>query len=263
MKIDLHNKTALVTGSTSGIGFAAAKGLAAAGASVILNGRKPETVQQAVERLQGEVAGAKVVGFATELGSAAGAAALVQAHPQVEILVNNVGIYEGADFLEADDEMWQRHLDVNLFSAIRLARAYLPGQIAKGWGRIILIASESAFNIPVEMIHYGVSKTAVVGLARGLAKHAAGTGVTVNSVLPGPTLTEGAEAIFAPIAAEKGISVDDAGKEFIQAHRNSSIIRRLATVEEVASMIVYTASEQASATTGASLRVDGGVVDSL
>ncbi len=258
MKIDLSGKTALVTGSTEGIGFAAAKGLAEAGATVVINGRGQAKVDAAVARLGGQVRGA-----VADLGTADGCAALTAAEPRVDIVVANAGIFEPADFFDTDDATWDRHWQVNVMSAVRLARFYLPGMGERGWGRFITLGSESAFNIPVEMIHYGISKTADVALARGLAKRMAGTGVTVNSVLPGPTLSEGVAAMLEGERAKTGKSLEELAADFVRAHRLSSILRRAATVEEVANMIVYVASPLASATTGAALRVDGGVIDTI
>ena len=259
MKIDLTGKTAVVTGSTGGIGLAAAKGLAAAGADVIVNGREQERVDAAIADLGAD----GVRGVACDVGTAAGCAALVAAVPTIDILVNNAGVFKPSDFFETSDETWDEHWAVNVMAGVRLSRAYAQGMVDRGWGRIIFLGSESAFNIPVEMIHYGVSKTADVALARGLAKRMAGTGVTVNSVLPGPTLSEGVAQMLKEQMAKTGRSLDEAGADFVAAHRPSSIIRRAASVEEVANMIVYVASQQASATTGAALRVDGGVIDSL
>jgi NAD(P)-dependent dehydrogenase (short-subunit alcohol dehydrogenase family) len=261
MIIDLSGKTAIVTGSTEGIGFAAASALAAAGATVIVNGRTPEKTEAAAQRLRDAVPGANVRAAAADLGTAEGCAALFAAEPKADILVNNAGIFQPGDFFETDDAVWDRHWQVNVMSAVRLSRAYLPGMEKAGWGRVIFLASESAFNIPVEMIHYGVSKTADVAVARGLAKRMAGTGVTVNSVLPGPTLSEGVAAMLDDGDASK--STEQKGHDFIAAHRPGSLTKRLATVEEVANMIVYVASPQASATTGAALRVDGGLIDTL
>ncbi|WP_242185903.1 SDR family oxidoreductase [Sphingomonas sp. CARO-RG-8B-R24-01] len=258
MNIDLQGKTALVTGSTEGIGFGIAQGLAKAGAAVVLNGRTPEKVDAAVARIGGSARG-----VAADLGSVEGHDLLFAAVPQADIVVSNLGIFQPADFFETDDATWDRHWQVNVMAGVRLARAYLPGMEAKGWGRFLLLASESAFNIPVEMIHYGVSKTADVALARGLAKRMAGTGVTVNSVLPGPTLSEGVEAMLETERARSGKPIADVAAAFVQKHRSSSIIQRAATVEEVANMVVYLASPLASATTGAALRVDGGVIDTL
>jgi NAD(P)-dependent dehydrogenase (short-subunit alcohol dehydrogenase family) len=258
MHIDLTGKIAIVTGSTEGIGFAIAKGLANAGATVVVNGRTAAKVDAAVAHL-----GSKARGVAADLGTTEGHATLVDAVPAADIVVSNLGIFQPADFFDTDDATWDRHWQINVMAGVRLARAYLPVMEANGWGRFLLLSSESAFNIPVEMIHYGVSKTADVALARGLAKRMAGTGVTVNSVLPGPTLSEGVEAMLEDERARSGRPMVDVAADFVTTHRPSSIIRRAATVEEVANMIVYLASPQASATTGAAIRVDGGVMDTL
>jgi NAD(P)-dependent dehydrogenase (short-subunit alcohol dehydrogenase family) len=258
MQIDLTGKLAIVTGSTEGIGFAIAKGLADAGATVVVNGRSQAKVDAAVARIGGAARG-----VVADLGDAAGHDALLAAEPQADIVVSNLGIFEPADFFDTDDATWDRHWQVNVMAGVRRARSYLLGMEAAGWGRFLLLASESAFNIPVEMIHYGVSKTADVALARGLAKRMAGTGVTVNSVLPGPTLSEGVAAMLEDERAKSGRPIEDVAADFVTAHRSSSIIRRAATVEEVANMVVYLASPLASATTGAALRVDGGVIDTL
>ncbi len=258
MKIDLGGKLAIVSGSTEGIGFAIAKGLAEAGATVVINGRTPAKVDDAVSRI-----GREARGVAADLSEPEGHARLVAAEPRADIVVSNLGIFQPIDFFETDDAVWDRHWRTNVMAGVRLARAYLPGMAANGWGRFLLLASESAFNIPVEMIHYGVSKTADVALARGLAKRMAGTGVTVNSVLPGPTLSEGVEAMLAAERDSSGKPIEEVAADFVQEHRSSSIIRRAASVQEVANMVVYLASPLASATTGAALRVDGGVIDTL
>jgi NAD(P)-dependent dehydrogenase (short-subunit alcohol dehydrogenase family) len=260
VKIDLSGKTALVTGSTAGIGLAIATGLADAGAQVIVNGRTQARVDEALAAVGKAVPLADVRGVAADVGTAEGCAALIAAVPAVDILVNNAGIFVPLDFFDTADEEWDRHWQVNVMSGVRLSRAYLPGMESAGWGRVVFLASESAFNTPVEMIHYGVSKTADVAVARGLAKRMAGTGVTVNSVLPGPTLSEGVEAM---LGGGDAATVETAGRTFIERNRPGSLIRRLATVEEVANLVVYVASPQASATTGAALRVDGGVMDTL
>ncbi len=258
MNIDLSGKTALVTGSTEGIGFGIAQGLARAGATVIVNGRTQAKVDAAVARIGGTARG-----VAADLGNAEGHDALVAAEPHADIVVSNLGIFQPADFFDVDDATWDRHWQINVMAGVRLARAYLPGMAAKGWGRFLLLASESGLNIPVEMIHYGVSKTADIALARGLAKRMAGTGVTVNSVLPGPTLSEGVEAMLEPERARTGKPIEDVAAAFVQEHRSGSLIRRAATVEEVANLVVYLASPLASATTGAAMRVDGGILDTL
>ncbi|MDR6950932.1 NAD(P)-dependent dehydrogenase (short-subunit alcohol dehydrogenase family) [Ancylobacter sp. 3268] len=255
MKIDLSGKSALVTGSTEGIGFAIAKGLHDAGATVVVNGRTQAKVDAAVVRLGGSARGR-----AADLATAEGVTALVAAEPAFDIVVNNLGIFQPVDFFEADDEVWERHWQVNVMASVRVARAYLPGMAEKGWGRLLFLSSESGFNIPVEMIHYGVSKTADVAVARGLAKRMAGTGVTVNSILPGPTLSEGVAAMLKEEVAA-GKTLEQAGADFVKAHRPGSLIGRPASVEEVANMAVYIASPLASATTGAALRVDGGLID--
>jgi len=263
MHIDLSGKTAIVTGSSAGIGFAIAAGLARAGAHVIVNGRSAASTAQAVERIAAAAPQAQVEGHAGDLGTAQGCAELVARYPNCDILVNNLGIYGLQDFFETPDSEWQRFFEVNIMSGVRLSRAYLPAMVGRGWGRVVFISSESALNIPADMIHYGFTKTALLSLARGLAKRVAGSGVTVNSVLPGPTLSDGLATMLADEVSASGKTLDEVAAEFVVAHRPSSIIRRAASVEEVANMVVYTCSPQASATTGAALRVDGGVVDSL
>lgn len=263
MKIELSGKTAVVTGSTSGIGYAIAKGLAETGAEVIVNGRKQQAVDAAVAKLQQEVAGAKVRGVASDVGTSEGCEALVNAVPHVDVLVNNVGVYGPKDFFETPDDEWQRFFDVNVMSGVRLSRAYAEDMAKRGWGRIVFISSESALNIPADMIHYGFTKTSNLSVSRGLAKRMAGTGVTVNAVLPGPTLSDGVADMLKDDIAKSGKSAEQAAADFVMKNRPSSIIQRAATVEEVANMVVYVSSIQASATTGAALRVDGGVVDTL
>lgn len=263
MRIDLTQRTAIVTGSTAGIGFAIARGLAGCGATVVVNGRGQDTVARAVTRLRELVPGASVRGVAADVGTAAGCAALTDAEPACDILVNNVGIFGPQDFFETPDDVWTRYFEVNVLSGVRLSRAYAPGMAERGWGRIVFISSESGLNIPVEMIHYGVTKTANLAVSRGLAKRMAGTGVTVNAVLPGPTLSEGVQEMLRPATEQTGQSAEEAANAFIAEHRSSSIIRRVAMPEEVANMVVYVCSPQASATTGAALRVDGGVVDTI
>lgn len=263
MKIDLTGKVAVVSGSTSGIGHAIALGLAGTGATVIVNGRKQEAVDKAIAKIVAAVPGARVEGVAADLGTAEGVAAFVAAAPAADILVNNVGIFGPKDFFDVPDEEWERFFQVNVMSGVRLSRAYAQGMADKGWGRIVFISSESAINIPVEMVHYGFTKTAQLAVSRGLAKRLAGTGVTVNCVLPGPTLSEGVAEMLKDEVAKTGHTVEEAGAAFVKANRPSSIIQRAASVEEVANMVVYVCSQQASATTGAALRVDGGVVDTI
>jgi len=262
VKIDLSGKTALVTGSTAGIGLAIVKGLATTGARVILNGRKDASVARALADVTASIQNASVEGFVGDLGQAEGCESLVAAHPNVDILVNNLGVYGPQDFFETPDSEWSRFFETNVMSGVRLSRAYLPEMIERGWGRVVFIASESALNIPSDMIHYGFSKTAQLSIARGLAKRVAGTGVTVNSVLPGPTLSDGLVEMLKD-AAKPGQSIEETAAEFVMANRPSSIIQRAASVEEVANMVVYVCSTLSSATSGAALRVDGGVVDSI
>ena len=261
MKIDLSGKTALVTGSTAGIGHAIAKGLAASGASVIINGRGQDKVDTAVRKLEG--AGVKVRGIAADVSTAAGCKALVSALPEVDILINNAGIFEPKDFFEIPDEDWGRFFEVNVMSGVRLSRAYMKGMLKRNWGRIVFISSESGLNIPVEMIHYGMSKTAQLSVARGLAQLTRGTGVAVNSVLPGPTMSEGVETFVKDLAKQNGQSVDEAAANFVKQHRPSSLIQRFASVDEIANMVVYVASKEASATNGAALRAEGGIVNTI
>ena len=260
MDLGMREKRALVTGSTAGIGFAIARLLAAEGAKVVVNGRTPERVEAAVRAIREAVPGARVGGIAADLGTAAGAARMVEKVPEVDVLVNNVGIFEPRAFEEIPDEDWLRFFEVNVLSGVRLARAYLPGMRQRDWGRIVFISSESAVQIPAEMIHYGMTKTAQVAVARGIAETTAGTGVTVNSVLPGPTASEGVGTFVRRLAEEKGVDFPTMEREFFATARPSSLLQRFATPDEVAAMVVYVCSELASATNGAALRVDGGVV---
>jgi NAD(P)-dependent dehydrogenase (short-subunit alcohol dehydrogenase family) len=263
MHIDLSGKTALVSASTAGIGLATAIGLARAGATVILNGRSESSIASARLALLAQVPNAQVRGVGADLATAEGAAALIAAEPAVDILVNNAGTYGPQDFFEIEDATWEYFYQLNVMSGVRLSRHYLKGMLDKGWGRIVFVSSESGVNIPADMIHYGMTKTAQLAISRGLAKLAVGSGVTVNAVLPGPTLSEGVRGMLQDAAAAAGTSVEEAATAFVREHRSSSLLQRPATVEEVANMIVYICSAQASATTGAALRVDGGVVDSI
>ncbi|RQT61039.1 SDR family NAD(P)-dependent oxidoreductase [Burkholderia cepacia] len=263
MHIDLKGKTAVVTASTAGIGLAIAEGLARAGARVVVNGRSDASVQSALAHLRAAVPDAGFDGIAADLSDAAGVARITQHMPAADILVNNAGIYGLKAFFEIDDAEWEHYFQMNVMSGVRLARHYLKGMIERNAGRIVFISSESGLNIPVDMIHYGFTKTAQLSIARGLAKLAAGTNVTVNSVLPGPTMSDGVRALLKETADETGRSLEDVAVEFVRNHRSSSIIQRPATPEEVANLVVYVCSPQASATTGAALRVDGGVVDTI
>ena len=261
MKIDLTGKVALVTASTGGIGFAIARGLAESGAEVIVNGRSVDSVNKGIQALQQVVPGVQVRAAIADLSSQEGVDELLRVATHVDILVNNAGIYGQQDFYSTDDETWERYWQTNVMSGVRLSRALLPGMVQKGWGRVVFISSESACNIPADMIHYGVTKTAQLSLARGLAKFVAGSGVTVNSVLPGPTMSDGFAAMMKDEMERTGKSLEQLAKAFVMENRPSSVIQRAATVEEVANMVVYVCSMQASATSGAALRVDGGVVD--
>ncbi|TDK39228.1 SDR family oxidoreductase [Rhizobium deserti] len=261
MKIDLTGRTALITGSSGGIGFAAAAALASSGASVVVNGRSSEKVDAAVERLRSLSPSSSAQGFVGDLSKADVAEKLLEAHPECDVLINNLGMYAWKDFFETSDAEWEDFVSVNVTSGIRLSRLYMPGMMRKGWGRVIFVSSESAINIPADMIHYGITKTAQLALSRGLAKRAAGTGVTVNSVLPGPTLSDGVVSMLEGATGLKGEGILGAADDFVKANRPTSIIGRTATVEEVANMILYVASPLSSATTGAALRVEGGIVD--
>jgi NAD(P)-dependent dehydrogenase (short-subunit alcohol dehydrogenase family) len=263
MNLQLENKLALVTGSTAGIGFAIAKALAAEGARVIVNGRTESRVTEAVDRLRAAVPTAKLEGLAADLASPGAAISAVGRFPEVEILVNNLGIYAPKAFEQITDEDWHGIIETNFMSGVRLARHYLPRMKEKKWGRIIFISSESAVNIPTEMIHYGVTKTMQVALARGLAETTIGTGVTVNSILAGPTRSEGVEDFISAMAKSKNISPGQIENDFFQSARPSSLLQRFAAPDEVAAMVAYAASPVSSATNGAALRVEGGVVRSI
>ncbi|MYS94648.1 MULTISPECIES: SDR family NAD(P)-dependent oxidoreductase [Streptomyces] len=262
MQIDLKGRTALVTGSTQGIGAAIAAGLARAGARVGVNGRSPRRVQEAVDRMQGEVHGAGLVPVAADVTTDEGARQALDALGRVDVLVNNLGVFESADPLEISDDEWRRYFEVNVLAAVRLTRLVLPGMTERGWGRVQYIASDSAVVIPAEMIHYGMSKTALLAVSRGFAKQAAGTGVTVNSVIAGPTRTGGVED-FVHQLVDRDLPWDEAQRAFMRQHRPQSLLQRLIEPEEIANMVVYLSSDQASATTGGALRVDGGYVDSI
>ncbi|WP_433865609.1 SDR family NAD(P)-dependent oxidoreductase [Ralstonia wenshanensis] len=260
MDLHLQNKLALVTGSTKGIGHAIAVALAAEGARVIVNGRTQASVDDAIARLRTEAPDAPVEGFAGDLSNAEQADALVARFPKVDILINNLGIFDPKPFEEIDDAEWQHFFNVNVLSGARLSRAYLPGMRAQNWGRIVFISSESGVQIPVEMIHYGVTKTALLGLSRGLAELTAGTAITVNAVLPGPTRSEGVDEFVEKLSG--GQSFEAFEKTFFETARPTSLIKRFASTQEVANLVAYVASPLSSATTGAALRVDGGVVKS-
>jgi len=258
MDLKLQDKSALVSGSTKGIGLAVATLLAAEGARVIVNGRTEAAVNEAVAEIRGAAPKAALDGFAGDLSAPAPTAELVHRFPAVDILVNNLGIFERKPFEQIADEDWQRFFDINVMSGVRLSRAYLPGMKARNWGRIVFISSESGIQIPPDMVHYGMTKAAQLAISRGLAENCAGTAVTVNAVLPGPTLTHGNKAAIARRAPGKALA--EVEKEFFQVHRPTSLLKRYATPEEVASLVAYVCSPLSSATNGAALRVDGGVV---
>jgi NAD(P)-dependent dehydrogenase (short-subunit alcohol dehydrogenase family) len=263
VNLQLKGKKALVTGSTAGIGFAIACVLAHEGASVVITGRTQDRVDNAMRRIQQDIGDAKVSGIAADLATARGSAKCIEALPAVDVLVNNLGVYEPKPFEKITDDDWHSIIETNFMSGVRLSRHYLPGMKTVNWGRIIFISSESAVNIPVEMIHYGVTKTMQVALARGLAETTSGTGITVNSILAGPTRSEGVEQFIADVARTKGIGPDEIEKDFFRSVRPSSLLQRFATIEEVAALVAFVASPLSSATNGAALRAEGGVLRSI
>jgi NAD(P)-dependent dehydrogenase (short-subunit alcohol dehydrogenase family) len=263
LDLKLTNKIALVTGSTAGIGFAIARSLASEGADVYLNGRTQERVDTAVKAIRSQAVAGKVNGIVADFSSSAGADAVIMKLPVVDVLVNNVGIFEPKPFVEIPDADWYRFFEINVMSGVRLARHYLAGMLKKNWGRILFISSESAVQIPPEMVHYGMTKTAQVAIARGIAESVAGTGVTVNSILAGPTASEGVGGFVEAMAKQQNKSRQVVEKEFFEHMRPSSLLKRFATIDEVAAMATYVAGEPSSATNGAALRVDGGVVKAI
>lgn len=263
MDLQLTNKTALVTGSTAGIGFATAKRLLEEGARVIITGRTEARIQAAIDQLKSDFPDADVRGVAVDFADGAAVEALLKEVPEVDILVNNAGIFEPKAFADIPDEEWFRFFEVNVMSGIRLARQYFPLMLSRNWGRILFISSESALQIPEEMIHYGMTKTAQLAVARGLAELTKGTAVTVNAVLPGPTASEGVQEFVNDMAKHQNKGREQVEQEFFQSARPTSLLQRFATTEEVANMIVYLSSPLASATNGASVRVDGGVVKAI
>lgn len=263
MDLLLAGKTALVTGSTAGIGFAIASELAREGVAVVLNGRSAAGVAAAQARLLAQLPTAKVGGVAADLATAAGCQAVINAYPQLDILINNLGIFDPVPFEAISDDEWQRFFDTNVMSGVRLSRHYLPLMKSANWGRIVFISSESGVNPPTEMVHYGMSKAAELSISRGLAQSAAGTGVTVNAVLPGPTRTEGVSEFFAKLAAEQGFDLAETERRFFAEARPTSLLKRFIDPTEVAALVTYVCSPRAAATNGAALRVEGGILSSM
>ncbi len=262
MDLQLADKTALVSGSTKGIGFATVSRLAQEGAKVILNGRSDASVNAAVEEIKAQVPDANIVGMAADLSTAAGCECLFQAVPEVDILINNLGIFNPVEFDEIADQEWLEFFNTNIMSGVRLSRYYIRNMRKNNWGRVIFISSESGMQIPEEMIHYGMTKSAQIAIARGLAETTKGTNITVNSVLPGPTRSEGVDDFVGKLCEQQGVTFEEMETEFFKSARPTSLIQRFASVDEVANMITYLSSPLASATNGAAVRVDGGVVKS-
>ncbi|PKO85456.1 MAG: oxidoreductase [Betaproteobacteria bacterium HGW-Betaproteobacteria-12] len=263
MDLQLNGKLALVTGSTAGIGFAIAVELAREGATVVINGRRQAGVEAAVARLREQVPAAQVSGVAADLATVEGCQALFAACPQADIVVNNLGIFDPAPFESIPDSEWQHFFETNVMSGVRVSRHYLPAMKAANWGRVVFISSESGINTPGEMVHYGMTKSAQLAVSRGLAQSCAGTGVTVNAVLPGPTRSEGVGDFFAKLAGESGISLDEMERRFFAEGRPTSILKRMIEPAEVAALVAYVCSPRAAATTGAALRVEGGIVSTI
>ena len=263
MNLGLQGKVAVVSGSTAGIGLAIAAALAREGAKVVVNGRTQARVDAALKSIQQRVSAADLRGVAADLGTSAGVESFLQQVREADVLVNNLGIFEVKPFAEISDSDWLRFFEVNVLSGVRLARAYLPGMLKKNWGRIIFISSESAQHIPSEMIHYGMTKTAQVAVARGLAESVAGTGVTVNSILAGPTASEGASKFVENMAKQQKVSTAEIERQFFASVRPTSLLKRFETPEEVAAVVAFVASTQAVAINGAAVRAEGGVVRSI
>jgi len=263
MDLGLRGKTAVVSGSTAGIGFAIAAALAAEGAKVIVNGRTEARVSAAIKGIRQRVQNADVRGIPADLGTSRGVETFIQQAPEADILVNNLGIFEVKSFLDIPDSDWLRFFEVNVLSGVRLSRHYLPGMLKKNWGRIIFISSESAQHIPAEMIHYGMTKTAQVAIARGIAESVAGTGVTANSVLAGPTASEGASEFVESMAKQQGVTKAEIEKQFFASARPTSLLKRFETPEEVAAVVAFIAGTPAISINGSAVRAEGGVVRSI
>jgi NAD(P)-dependent dehydrogenase (short-subunit alcohol dehydrogenase family) len=263
MNLGLQGKIAVVSGSTAGIGLAIASALAVEGARVAVNGRTEARVAAALETIRRRIPNADLRGVAADLGTPAGVEAFVKQVPDADVLINNLGIFEPKPFLDIPDADWLRFFEVNVLSGVRLSRKYLPGMLKKNWGRVIFISSESAQQIPAEMVHYGMTKTAQVAVARGLAGSVAGTGVTVNSVLPGPTDSEGVAGFVESMAKQQNVSKEEVEKQFFEKVRPSSLLKRFETTDEVAAVVAFVASTQAAAINGAAVRAEGGVISSI
>ena len=263
MDLKLTGKTALVTGSTAGIGFGIARRLLQEGASVVINGRTKARINSALDQLRGAIPDCTVQGCAADFADAAAVQHLLDDHDSIDILINNVGIFSPKPFAEITDEEWLHFFEVNVLSGVRLSRHYLPQMLKQNWGRIIFISSESGIQIPAEMVHYGTTKTAQLGVSRGLAQLTAGTNVTVNTVIPGSTRSEGSEKFISDLAQERGLSKEDVEREFFEKVRPTSLLERFATIDEVATFVTYLASPLAAANNGAALRVDGGTVPTI
>jgi NAD(P)-dependent dehydrogenase (short-subunit alcohol dehydrogenase family) len=263
LDLKLTGKTALVTGSTAGIGFGIARRLLQEGASVVINGRTKKRINSALDQLRQAIPDCTVHGCAADFADAAAVQHLLDDHDSIDILINNVGIFSPKPFAEITDEEWLHFFEVNVLSGVRLSRHYLPQMLKQNWGRIIFISSESGVQIPAEMVHYGTTKTAQLGVSRGLAQLTAGTNVTVNTVIPGSTRSEGSEKFISDLAQERGLSKEDVEREFFEKVRPTSLLERFATIDEVATFVTYLASPLAAANNGAALRVDGGTVPTI
>ena len=263
MDLKLTGKTALITGSTAGIGFGIARRLLQEGASVIINGRTEARITSALNQLNQAIPDCTVKGCVADFADAAAVQRLINVHDAVDILINNVGIFAPKPFSEITDEEWVHFFEVNVLSGVRLSRHYLPRMLDQNWGRIIFISSESGVQIPAEMIHYGTTKTAQLGVSRGLAQQTTGTNVTVNTVIPGSTRSEGSEKFISDLAQERGLSKEEVEQEYFEKVRPTCLLERFATIDEVATFVTYLASPLAAANNGAALRVDGGTVPTI
>lgn len=263
MNLQLNNKTVLVSGSTAGIGFAIAKAFAFEGATVYINGRNANKVKEAVQNVQKETSNNEVYGIVADLSTISGFDHLISAVPDVDILINNLGLFEPVSFFESKDEDWEKLFNINVMSGVRLTRFYMPKMLQKNWGRVVFISSESGLQVPTEMIHYGMSKTAQLSITNGLAQLTRGTGVTVNAILPGPTFTDGAERFFGELAEQRNITIKEVEQQYFAETRPLSLLQRFITPEEVAATTVFISSQAAAATNGAAIKVDGGILKGI